>query len=398
MTTSLILPATVALPKPDLVALDMAGMDRLFPARPITVRLDPPAVAMVWSRPGQPHRSLVVPEVELAPGEALVAVELATICGSDQHTCRGDRAAPAPLVLGHEQVGTVVAANHAVTVAGTPLAVGQRVVWSLVVSCADCPTCARGLPQKCRVGRRFGHEPLTDSWQLSGGFASHVQLPRGTAIVPVPEDLPAELLAPASCGTATACAALDAAGASVAPGEVALVSGAGLIGLTATALLASRGMRVVVSDPDPARRELASRFGAGAVADPCVPPAAGDSLATVLKGFGPPLLAVEASGAPTAVDACLAALDTGGVAVLVGSASPAGTVPLDPERLVRGLLTVRGVHNYPPYHLVEAVDFLVRDTDPGRFAGLVGASYPLTDLDAALAAAEGGPVRVAVRP
>ncbi|MGH3587901.1 MAG: alcohol dehydrogenase catalytic domain-containing protein, partial [Pseudonocardia sp.] len=49
------------------------------------------------------------PLPDLRPGEALVAVELATICGSDLHTIAGDRPTPLPTVLGHEAVGTVVA-------------------------------------------------------------------------------------------------------------------------------------------------------------------------------------------------------------------------------------------------------------------------------------------------
>jgi threonine dehydrogenase-like Zn-dependent dehydrogenase len=59
------------------------------------------------------------------------------------------------------------------------------------------------------------------------------------------------------------------------------------------------------------------------------------------------------------VRTCVDALATGGTAVLAGSVSPAGTVNLDPERLVRGWNTVTGVHNYELRHLARAVDLLV---------------------------------------
>ena len=94
------------------------------------VQLDPAATAMVWMQPGQKHEAIAVPCVTLAPGDALVEVELAAICGSDVHTTLGHRSAPVPLVLGHEQVGRIVAMGEgAVASTGAPLVLGQRVVW-----------------------------------------------------------------------------------------------------------------------------------------------------------------------------------------------------------------------------------------------------------------------------
>ena len=371
-------------------------------ASPAALPVDPAPTAMVWLEPDRPHEAVAVPSVVLAPGDALVEVELATICGSDVHTTRGDRTAPAPLVLGHEQVGRVVALGPgAVAVDGAPLAVGQRVVWSLTVSCGRCATCRRDLPQKCESVRKYGHERLVTGWELSGGFATHVHVRSGTAIVPVADDLPAELLAPVSCGTATAVAALDAASA-IAPldGAVVLVTGAGLIGLTATALATDAGARVVVVDPDPARRRLAVRFGAVATVDPTAAPDSDDGLATAFSvARGAPLVAVEASGSPHAVASALAELGVGGVAVLVGSVFPAPAVPLDAESVVRRLVTVRGVHNYAPRHLVDAVRFVEERHAAWPLDGLVGEKVALRDLDAGIAAAAaGGSVRVGVRP
>lgn len=369
---------------------------------PTAVVLDPAPTAMVWLEPGRPHEAVAVPSVVLAPGDLLVEVELATVCGSDVHTTRGDRGAPAPLVLGHEQVGHVVALGPgAVAADGKPLTVGQRVVWSLTVSCGDCATCRRGLPQKCETVRKYGHERLVTGWELSGGFATHVHVRAGTAVVPVDADLPAELLAPVSCGTATAVAALDAA-STIVPldGAVVLVTGAGLIGLTATALATDAGARVVVVDPDAARRRLAVRFGAVATADPAAEPGSDDGLATAFAAAGgAPLVAVEASGSRHAVASALAELGVGGVIVLVGSVFPAPAVPLDAESVVRRLVTVRGVHNYAPRHLVTAARFVERRHGAWPLEVLVGEVVALRDLDAAIvSAAAGGSVRVGVRP
>ncbi|SMQ74902.1 zinc-binding dehydrogenase [Agreia sp. VKM Ac-1783] len=366
------------------------------------LQLDPAPTAMVWVQPGQKHECIAVPTVSLAPGDALVAIELATICGSDVHTTQGHRSAPTPLVLGHEQVGRVVAVGvGAVTSTGEPLDVGERVVWSLTLGCDSCDTCLRGLPQKCETVRKYGHERLEAGWELSGGFASHAHLRRGTAIVPVSRVLPAAVLAPVSCGTATAVAALDAA-STITPldGAVVIVFGAGLIGLTASALATDRGARVIVVDPARRRRTLASRFGAAATVDPTLKTGDPGSLEAAIDGIGTrPLVAIEASGSVLAVASAIDCLGTGGVAVLIGSVSPSAAVPIDPEAIVRGLITIRGVHNYAPRHLEEAARFVEARHDAYPFADLVGATVALGDLDDGIeAAAGGGAVRIGVSP
>lgn len=108
---------------------------------------------------------------------------------------------------------------------------------------------------------------------------------------------------------------------------------------------------------------------------------------------------IEASGSRAAVSTALDAAGVGGVVVLVGSVFPTDPVGLDPEAVVRGLLTIRGVHNYTACHLADATDFLVRNLDAYPFAGLVGATFPLDRLDEAIETAHlDGHVRVAVAP
>lgn len=379
-------------------------MRRVQPAEPVPttlIGLDPAPTAMVWFEPGRAHEALAVPGVALAPGDALVEIELATICGSDVHTTQGHRATPTPLVLGHEQVGRVVAVGEgAVTADGLPLRVGERVVWSLTFGCGSCATCRRGLPQKCVAVRKYGHERLSPGWELTGGFATHEHLRAGTAIVPVEEGVDAAVLAPVSCGTATASAALHAAEDIVElAGGAVVVFGAGLIGLTLCAMATDRGARVVVVDPDRSRRELALRFGAVTTADPRAR-RGGDSLARALEAFDEaPAAAFDASGSPRAVASAIEAVRVGGVAVLVGSVFPSEAVPLDPERVVRQLITIRGVHNYAPAHLIEAARFAETRGAAYPFVGLVGMTVPLGRLDDGIAAAaKARAVRVGVDP
>lgn len=363
------------------------------------VPVSPPATAMAWLGPGHEHEAIAVPGVRLAEGEVLVEIELATVCGSDVHTVTGRRKAPTPLVLGHEYVGRVVALLDDVrAVDGARLGLGDRVVWSIMASCRACDRCARGLPQKCRELRKYGHERLGAHWELSGGFATHAHLRAGTAIVRVSEALPAAVLAPASCATATAWAAVDRAGDIVdVDRAVLLVTGAGLIGLTATAIASQGGARVIVADPDAGRRALAREFGARAVIDPAAPGALAAALRRLrAKEVG---IAIEASGAAAAVSYAIDGIGVGGVVMLVGSVSPSDAYRLDPERVVRNLTTIRGVHNYEPRDLAGAVAFLHESAARYPFAQLVGAPYPLADVDRAVErAAVGADVRVSIDP
>ncbi|MER5863298.1 zinc-binding dehydrogenase [Kitasatospora sp. NPDC002040] len=314
------------------------------------------------------------------PGELLVRIDLATVCGSDLHTVEGRRPSPAPSLLGHEQVGTVVGVGTGGVrcVDGTPVEPGMRVVWSVAASCGRCERCRDGLPQKCLHLRKYGHEPWSERSPLNGGFATHCVVLAGTAVVAVPAGLPDQVASPASCATATVAAALAAVGGTgTLAGRRVLITGAGMLGLTAAAMAATAGAQVSAVDPDPERRSRALQFGAGTVSDGTEPPAEAD-------------IALDFSGHPAAVQRCLDSLAVGGRAVLVGSVSPGPTVALDPERLVRGLHTVVGVHNYHPHDLDTAVRFLTEHHRAFPFASLVAAAHPLERIAEAIEAARTG--------
>ena len=168
-----------------------------------------------------------------------------------------------------------------------------------------------------------------------------------------------------------------AAGGHIRPGARILVTGAGMLGLTAVAMLVEKGAYVIAVDPDQARREQAIRFGAAEVS-------AGSERYPDIE------LAVELSGAPAAVRTALDSLTVGGTLVLAGSVSPGPAVDLDPERVVRGLLTVTGVHNYRPADLRAAVSFLAAHHRTYPFAGLVEGRHPLDRIDNAFRAARNG--------
>ena len=343
----------------------------------------PAARVAVW-RGGDRFEIESVPLPRPGVGEVLVRVDLATVCGSDHHTVAGRRPAPCPSVLGHEGVGVVVATGTAVGVRP-----GQRVVWSVAVSCGHCDRCTAGRTAKCRSVRKLGHEPYASDWRLAGSYASHVLLPAGAALVLVPDEVADCVAAPAGCATATVMAAAEAAGPM--RGRRVLIGGAGMLGLTAAAFAVDAGAaEVIVFDRDRTRLELAARFGATATVMVGGAPNDLDDLGEL----GEVDVALDFSGASSAVSGSLDALGVGGRLVLVGSVAPGPPVPVDPERVVRSWLTITGVHNYEPRHLQQAVDFLACNERP--WSSLVEAPVPLDQLDRVLSSPTRRP-RAAVR-
>lgn len=364
----------------------------------MVVRLDPAAEAYAFMGPRVSFERVAVLDVALREGEALVEVELATVCGSDLHTSSGARPGPTPSILGHEQVGRVIALGPGEPprdLDGLALAPGMRIVWGIAVDCGDCRTCRRGIPNKCEHLRKYGHEQIRGSWQLNGGIATHVHLLARTPIVQVSDHLPAAVLAPASCATATVAAVLSSAEETrPVGGEVILVSGCGMLGLTAIAMANSRGATVVATDPLAERRALAIEFGAAAAVPPDVDQAHRALAALGVPGFGAGL---DLSGANAAIELLLQTADVGATIVLAGSVFPAPPVSVSAESIVRRLLTLRGVHNYRPEHLVQAVRFL-EGAPHELFAALVGEVVPFDDAPRALTTPPATGARVGIRP
>jgi putative phosphonate catabolism associated alcohol dehydrogenase len=371
------------------------------------VAITPSAVAMAWLGVGHRHEMVAVPAVTLGPGDLLVAIELTTLCGSDLHAVSGERRASTPLVLGHEQLGRIVAIGEgapARAVDGTRLIVGARVVWSVTAACGGCQSCKAGFRQNCLSPRHYGRERMQRGWELSGGFASHIQVLAGTAVVVIDEEIPAEVVAPVGCATATVVAALDAATRITGlAGTTVVIAGAGLLGLTAAAMARDAGARVIVSEPDPDRRENARSFGAAAVVNPGAASGSALSLDRALRSLGARgghfRIGLEFSGSPQAMASLIGGVDVGGVVVLAGTVSPDSSIVIDPEALVRRLVTVTGVHDSAPLQLLKAVDYLQEAWRRWPFGALVGAEVALDQLDSAFEiAAAGDWLRVGIRP
>lgn len=199
------------------------------------------------------------------PGDAVVAVGLAGLCGSDLHPYEGREAARFGVVPGHEVVGEVVATGPGVS----ELATGDRVIVPFTTSCGACAACHRGLSSRCRHGRLFGYGAPGPGAAppLHGGQADLVRVPLAdSTLVRVPAaiaDLDAVLL---TDNLPTAWYAVERADVGPDGGGIAVV-GLGSVGLCAVHCALTLGLGPVLAvDPVADRRARAARMGATAVA------------------------------------------------------------------------------------------------------------------------------------
>ncbi|SDT40549.1 alcohol dehydrogenase [Friedmanniella luteola] len=298
----------------------------------------------------------------------LVAVAATGVCRSDWHAWRGHDPVALPHVPGHELAGTVVAVGPAVTRA----AVGDRVTTPFVNGCGRCDVCRGGDPQVCPQQTQPG-------FTGPGSFAELVALHAAdTNLVRLPDAVGFVEAAALGCRFATAYRALTAH-ARLQPGQWLAVHGCGGVGLSAVAIGAALGARVVAVDLSADALDRARRLGAEAVvrSDHAV-----EAVREVTGGGAH--ASVDALGSPVTAAASVRSLRRRGRHVQVGLLlDPAGTaLPMD--LVVAHELELYGSHglaaaDYPAMLALVASGAV-------RLADLVGAVIGLDEAPAALMA------------
>ncbi|HEY4754205.1 MAG TPA: L-threonine 3-dehydrogenase [Candidatus Limnocylindrales bacterium] len=291
-------------------------------------------LALVKTDPGPGLELTEVPDPVVGINDVLVRVRKTGICGTDLHIESWDpwavkNIAP-PLVVGHEFVGEIVEVGLNVN----DFRPGDMVSGEGHVTCGRCRHCMAGRRHLCAstVGLGVGRD---------GAFAEYVALPMTNVWhhwQGIDEDV-AAVFDPFGNAVHTALAFPVL-------GEDVLITGAGPIGLMATAVVRHAGARfVVVSEPNPVRRELAQRMGATVVVDPRE-----RDLADVqrelgmVEGFD---VALEMSGNPAAIRSAMDNMAHGGSIAILGI--PTHDISLDVNEIVFKLLTVRGIYGREMY-------------------------------------------------
>jgi threonine 3-dehydrogenase len=330
-------------------------------------------LALVKTEPGPGLVLQTVPDPQVGINDVLIRVRKTGICGTDLHIESWDpwaaKTIHPPLVAGHEFVGEIVEVGANVT----DFHPGDIVSGEGHVTCGRCRHCMAGRRHLCAntVGLGVGRD---------GAFAEYVVLPMTNVWHHWPgidEDV-AAIFDPFGNAVHTALAFPVL-------GEDVLITGAGPIGLMATAVVRHAGARfVVVSEPNPVRRALATRMGATVAVDPGT-----RDLADVqrelgmVEGFD---VALEMSGAPAAIRATLDNMAHGGAIAILGI--PTRDVSLDVNEIVFKLLTVRGIYGREMYETWYKMTVMLQsglDISPA-----ITHRFPYREHEAAFAAARSG--------
>ncbi len=248
------------------------------------------------------------PDPVPGPGQVVVAVTAAGICGTDVHATQGLFPWAPPMVLGHEYSGVVREVGRGVSRG----LIGRAVACEPSFGCGRCLHCRNGRISQCAKATRVG------------GFAERAALP-ASCVHQLPKGLDpvtAALAEPAACCLSGLEMFRMPKNATV------VVMGGGIMGLLTMVLARRRGAaRLVLSDPLAERREIARKLGARVVVDP-TGESLHDRVMALTDGRGADVVC-EAVGKPDLVAEALTMVKPTGVLQLVGVNPKGSRLPLD---------------------------------------------------------------------
>jgi len=259
------------------------------------------------------YRLEVKPTPQAGPGEVIIKVDAAGICASDVKCYTGapmlwgdeyrEGYCQAPIVAGHEFIGTVVALGEG---ASGGLQIGDRAISEQIVPCWQCRYCRRGLYHLCAVHDIYGFRRRTP-----GGFADFMKFPTGAINHKVPFDLKIEhaaLIEPLACSMHAV------RRGSIEFGDVVAVAGCGTIGLGIVAYAKRKSPAAVVAiDLSDDRLARARKLGATHTFNPRTQDVVQEIL-NLTDGYGCDVY-IEATGAPASVEQGLRAICKAGTFV-----------------------------------------------------------------------------------
>ena len=320
-------------------------------------------------------RVIDAPSPEPGPGEVLIAVRAAGICGTDLHIFHGEYEATYPIIPGHEFSGVVAAVGPGVR----RYAVEDRVTADPNIPCGLCPACQRNEPTQCHALAAVG---VT----RDGAFADYIVVPESVTF-PIGD----MSFAAAALVEPLACVVWGLQRVQVQPGDAALVFGAGPMGcLVVQALRHAGAAHVVVTDVVESRLALAAALGATHTL------LAGDDqnaqrLALAPLGYD---IVTDATGIPAVLEQCFDVVRPRGKIWVFGVCPPDSTACFSPYEVFRRDLSIIG-------------SFAVNRTFPQSIALIQGGAIqveplishqlPLADFTEGLRLAEHDPARMKVQ-
>jgi len=310
------------------------------------------------------------------PGEVLIQLKRAAVCGSDLHVYRrpasffADKPAWIP---GHEPAGVVAEVGAFCE----RVHVGDRVTIYHYMGCGHCPVCRAGYLQHCPERRPLG-QPNT-----VGPNADYMVVDERNCLL-LPDELNFEDGAMIACiaGTCfTATRKLQLNGE-----DTVVVFGQGPVGLTGTVMAKAMGARVIGVDIVDERLQLARELGADEVLNP-QQVRLGAAIRDLTGGRGADA-ALETSGSVEAHCGVIDVLRWGGRGAFVGFGSTEPSVNL--TAIIGKQLTLMGSFVMPIHFYADLVAFMLRHELSAKFQRMITHRFPITEAEEAFRVADSG--------
>ncbi len=314
------------------------------------------------------------PHPVLAPGEIVLRVAAAGLCGTDLHIYRGEYEAVYPIIPGHEFAGTIVAVGEGVN----ELAPGMRVTADPNIFCHRCAYCRSGKHNQCINLRAIGVNQ-------DGAFAEYVRVPRGN-VYPI-GDLP---FTHAAFAEPLGCVVYALQRTQIRPADHVLLFGAGPMGcLLVQAVAHSGAARLVASDISAKRLERAAALGATDVV--LANARQGKRLRELApEGFD---VVIDATGVPEVVEAGFAYLRPRGKYLFFGVCPAGAQIRVTPYDIFRRDWQIMGSFALS-YTIQEAIRWL--QTGGVRVQPLISHQIPLSEVAKGLEIAQNDPERMKI--
>ena len=265
------------------------------------------------------------------PEQIVVDITYCGICGTDIHAFQSDGAAW-PSTCGHEWTGFVSKAGSSVN----RLSEGDRVVIAVPPSCGNCSACHSGQMEKCQtvLMATVGRGPFATA---HGGFAKQLAIHHGRAVKAnsdLSDEQAAQIEPAAICFHAVRANPPRL-------GEVAVIQGAGPIGLSTLQWVRVAGAgTIVVIEPNDARRNLSLALGAHHAVSPSE---ATEFISNLTKGLGADIV-YECAGIPATIQSAVDLARRGGRVAIIGLAM--GDAPISPRQWLTKEIQVTAALGY----------------------------------------------------
>jgi len=279
----------------------------------------------------------------VGPGEVLIKVKAAGLCGTELHAYEGvSRRRRPPLIMGHEFAGVV----EEVGTGARGVAIGDRVAVNPAVPCGACDECQSGRPNICRVRQHVGVD-------FPGAFAEYAKVPDRVCFK-IPDEIPfkeATLAEPLSIGTHTA------ALAEATDKDILLILGSGPIGLSCLIALRDTAKMTIVADTLDSRLKFAKMLGADVTID-----ASRTDIASEVRYLTSGKcadIAIEAVGLEKTVGQSIASVGNAGRVVIVGLLDETARINL--LDIVLRQIELKGSYGRTNEEFLRALGLLKRD-------------------------------------